>query len=125
MESWMVRVRPGVIGIVLVLVAITGVANAEPGKLTAPLYPGAITLDKEQDCKEASKWYGSSCIQFSRDPVDKVKAFYDQKVGAKSFTLNESTKVKISHFAPFAWEYVIGEMGIGDEFNGVRITERP
>lgn len=97
---------------------------AEQGRLIAPLYPGAKPADDKPTCGPVSEYAWHVCSQYTTDSVDKVKAFYDQKIGAKRFRTSRTQDGEILHWAPLAWRHYAGEDGEAETFPGVILRAR-
>lgn len=109
----------------ILLVTVIPLARAaEQGRLVAPLYPGAKPADDTPNCGPTSESAWSVCSQYTTDSVDKVKAFYDQKIGAKRFRISRTQGGEILHWAPLAWRHYAGEDGEAETFPGVTLRAR-
>lgn len=136
----------GGVAAVLSFVVLTTVAAAESRKLAAPVYPSAVPAvpadsvqanpelvlgidsGKTLDCAartRAGDGPGPWCF-LTRDPIEKVKAFYEKSTGTMYPVRNDAGAYGYQAFAERAWFPGEGEaMPAGYYYTGVSVHALP
>jgi len=139
------RYLAGGIAAALIVVVSTAVAAGESRRLAAPVYSNAVpgvpadgaqvdpqlvlTFDggKTLDCRATTvTGYapGSWCF-LTRDPIDKVKAFYEKAAGTLHRVQNSDGVVSYQAFVERAWFPGNGESPPGFAYSGVSMHALP
>ena len=134
----------GIAALLLFLVSNT-VAAGESRKLAAPVYPNAapgvpadgiqvdpslvLTFDggKTLDCnaRTVSGYAQGPWCFLTRDPIDKVKAFYEKAVGPMRRVQNDAGGYGYETFVERSWFPGNGEVPPGFEYSGLSVHAFP
>jgi hypothetical protein len=139
------RYLAGGIAAALIFIVSSTVAAKEPQGLAVPIYPNAVpgvladgvTADpnlvltfaggKALDCRAtADSGYASGPWCFlTRDPIDKVKAFYEKAAGTLHRVENSNGVVSYQAYVERAWFPGNGEVAPGFDYSGISLHAMP